>query len=70
MINYWLEQATKDVLTVELKKMILDFFKSGSTEQEIQQQIKDYLKSSGHGKRYKVWCHVDISTGEITVTVV
>lgn len=70
MINYWLEQDTKDTLVVDLKKMIDDFFKRGATELEVQQQIVNYLKTSGHGKKYKVYCDVDVTTGEVTVTVV
>lgn len=70
MINYWLEQNTKDLLTVDLEKMIRDFFKAGSNEQQIQDQIKAYLKKSGHGNKYKVYCNLNITSGEIVVTIV
>ncbi len=70
MINYWLDQEVKEIITKDLTKMVQALFKSGATPPQVQNKIYSYLKTSGYDVRYKVYCKVDVASGEVAITVV
>ena len=69
MINYWIDQHSKEVITTDLEKLVRKFVEDGASDAQIQKEIQNYINKGGYGSRFRVYCQVDEDTGEVTIVV-
>lgn len=69
MINYWMDQHYKEVITADLEKIVRAAFIGGASDTQIQNEIRKYITNGGYASRFKVYCQVDEHTNEVTIVV-